>query len=188
MLNNFNEQEKHLKLVATMLQNLFPPIKLQTIKLADARRVILFHYNKETDRIEFRHYAVNVKLTGVSKSVKALIQSNIPDLNQYEDINQFILQNSMGTESDYEDAGESTITLADKYIGKGNEKSEERSIRLVELGPRLELSLVKIQTGLCDGDILYPSSSVSNSNKKHQIEHQENQKGVKKQKIKDNSN
>jgi ribosome biogenesis protein SSF1/2 len=62
---------------------------------------------------------------------------------------------SKASESDIEDAGDSTITLPDKYIGKGNQKSEERAIRLSELGPRLTLSLIKIQENLNEGDVLY---------------------------------
>ena len=33
------------------------------------------------------------------------------------------------------------------------------AIRLVELGPRLTLSLLKIEEGLCDGEVLYHSFS-----------------------------
>ena len=64
---------------------------------------------------------------------------------------------SMASESDVEDAGESTVTLADKYIGRGNRKSEERAIRLVELGPRMKLSVNKIQEGFNEGEVLYHS-------------------------------
>ena len=63
----------------------------------------------------------------------------------------------MASESDIEDAGESTITLPDKYIGRGNKKAEERAIRLLELGPRMKLSVTKIQEGLNEGEVLYHS-------------------------------
>jgi ribosome biogenesis protein SSF1/2 len=73
----------------------------------------------------------------------------------------------MASESDVEDAGESTVTLADKYIGRGNMKSEERAIRLAELGPRMKLSVTKIQEGLSEGEVLY-HSFVQKSNKEVQ--------------------
>ena len=62
------------------------------MKLAEARRVILFNLDPETQQIEFRHYSINVKLTGVSKSVKTIIQTDIPDLGLLEDISQYVLR------------------------------------------------------------------------------------------------
>ncbi|KAJ3057579.1 hypothetical protein HK097_000046 [Rhizophlyctis rosea] len=157
VLNNFNSDERHIKLVATVFQNLFPPIQVQTMKLADARRVILFNLNPETKEVEFRHYSITVKVTGVSKSVKHIIQTDIPDLNPYTDVSEYILREAYASESDIEDGPESTVTLSQKYIGKGNRQSEQRSIRLVELGPRIQMSLTKIQAGLCGGEVLYHS-------------------------------
>lgn len=69
----------------------------------------------------------------------------------------FVIRGAFASESDVEDAGESTVTLPQKYIGRGNRQAEQRAIRLVEMGPRLELSLLKIQAGLCDGEVLYHS-------------------------------
>jgi ribosome biogenesis protein SSF1/2 len=130
---------------------------LATVKLADCRRVILFDYNPDTQQIEFRHYSINVKLTGVSKSIKNLISANLNDLEKFDDVSEYVLKASLLSESDVEDAGESTVTLADKYIGKGNSKSEERAIRLAELGPRMVLSINKIVSGLMSEDVLYHS-------------------------------
>jgi ribosome biogenesis protein SSF1/2 len=62
------------------------------MKLADARRVVLFHLDPETQIIEFRHYSVGVKATGISKSVKTIIQTNIPDLNKFDDISDYVLK------------------------------------------------------------------------------------------------
>ncbi|KAJ3414526.1 hypothetical protein HDV05_006440 [Chytridiales sp. JEL 0842] len=145
VLNNFNDDSKHIKLMATMFQNLFPPINVQTMKLADARRVVLFHLDPETKVIEFRHYSVGVKVTGVSKSVKTIIQTNIPDLHKFDDISDYVLRGAYASESDVEDGPESTVVLGQKYVGRGNRSSEQRAIRLVELGPRMQLKLLKIQ-------------------------------------------
>ncbi|KND00441.1 uncharacterized protein SPPG_04760 [Spizellomyces punctatus DAOM BR117] len=157
VLNNFGGDAKHVKLMATMFQNLFPPIQVQTMKLADARRVILFNLNSETGEIEFRHYCIRVKVTGVSKSVKTIIQTDVPDLRRYDDISDYILRGAFASESDVEDNGEATVTLPQKYIGKGNRQAEQRAIRLVEMGPRMQMSLLKIQAGMCDGEVLYHS-------------------------------
>lgn len=39
---------------------------------------------------EFRHYDLSVKAVGISKSVKSIIGTKVPDLSQYEDISEFI--------------------------------------------------------------------------------------------------
>lgn len=61
------------------------------MKLSDCRRVVLFSYNKETKKIEFRHYLITVAPVGIAKSVKRIIRANIPDLSTLEDISQYVL-------------------------------------------------------------------------------------------------
>jgi len=67
VLNNFSEDDRKLKLTASMFQNMFPAINLKEVKLSDTRRVLLFNYDKETDRIDFRHYMIRVLPIGMSK-------------------------------------------------------------------------------------------------------------------------
>jgi len=67
VLNNFSEDDRKLKLTASMFQNMFPAINLKEVKLSDTRRVVLFNYDKETDRIDFRHYMIRVLPIGMSK-------------------------------------------------------------------------------------------------------------------------
>jgi ribosome biogenesis protein SSF1/2 len=63
---------------------------------------------------------------------------------------------AVATESDCEDeTKESTVTLGQNYVGRSNTESEQRAIKLIELGPRMELQLKKIQTGLGGGEVLY---------------------------------
>lgn len=123
--------------------------------LADARRVVLLNYNSETKHIDFRHYNVSVKPVGVSKSIKRVITTEVPDLQGFSDISEYVLRGAYASESDIEDGPESTVTLGQDYIGRNNRKQDQRAIKLVELGPRMELRLVKIQAGLCDGEVLY---------------------------------
>ncbi|KAF9366810.1 hypothetical protein BGX34_006079 [Mortierella sp. NVP85] len=154
VLNNFGDS-KELKLVSTVFQNMFPPINIQSMHLADARRVVLLNYNSETKHIDFRHYNVSVKPVGVSKSIKRVITTEVPDLQGFSDISEYVLRGAYASESDIEDGPESTVTLGQDYIGRNNRKQDQRAIKLVELGPRMELRLVKIQAGLCDGEVLY---------------------------------
>ena len=56
VLNGFNVPgKKHLALVKTVLQNMFPSIDVDTVNLAIVRRAVLISYDNETDKIEFRH-------------------------------------------------------------------------------------------------------------------------------------
>lgn len=47
------------------------------------------------------------------------------------------------------------VTLPDRYVGKGNAKSQQSAMKLTELGPRLTLELYKVENGVNEGDILY---------------------------------
>lgn len=56
VLSGFNHPDKkHLALVQTVIQNMFPSINVDTVKLSTIRRTVLVHYNAEEDLIEFRH-------------------------------------------------------------------------------------------------------------------------------------
>ncbi|KAG9062873.1 hypothetical protein KI688_005180 [Linnemannia hyalina] len=154
VLNNFGDSNE-MKLMSTIFQNMFPPINIQTMQLADARRVVLLNYNSETKHIDFRHYNVAVKPVGISKSIKRVITTGVPDLQGFEDISDYVLRGAFASESDVEDGPESTVTLGQDFVGRNNRRQDQRAIKLVELGPRMELKLVKIQAGMCDGEVLY---------------------------------
>ncbi|KAI8320738.1 Brix-domain-containing protein [Martensiomyces pterosporus] len=158
ILNNFagEDRGKEFKLMTAMLQNLFPAINPSTMLLADARRVVLFNYNEATGMVDFRHYAIVVKPVGITKGVKRVITAkNLPSLAGFDDISEYVLREAFASESDVEDGPENSVTLAQDYVGRGNKKNEQRAVRLMELGPRMELKLMKVQAGLCDGDVLY---------------------------------
>ena len=40
-------------------------------------------------------------------------------------------------------------------MGKGNAKSQQSSMKLSELGPRITMELYKVEKGLAEGDVLY---------------------------------
>ncbi|KAG0337837.1 hypothetical protein BG000_004891 [Podila horticola] len=154
VLNNFGDSNE-MKLMSTVFQNMFPPINIQTMQLADARRVVLLNYNSETKHIDFRHYNVSIKPVGISKSIKRVITTAVSDLKGFDDISDYVLRGAFASESDVEDGPDSTVTLGQDYVGRNNRKQDQRAIKLVELGPRMELKLVKIQAGMCDGEVLY---------------------------------
>ncbi|CAG8529128.1 15895_t:CDS:2, partial [Acaulospora colombiana] len=125
------------------------------MRLADARRVVLLNYNSDTKHIDFRHYSIGVKPVGISKSVRRVVTDHIPDLHNYEDISEYVLRERRVSDSEAESSAGETVTLAQDFIGRANKKFDQRAIKLSEIGPRMELQLVKIQNGLCDGEVLY---------------------------------
>jgi ribosome biogenesis protein SSF1/2 len=157
VLNNFGKTEdSHVKLMAVTLQHMFPSINIKSIRLGECRRVVLFNYLKESGLVEMRHYYIRAAPVGISRSVKKILQAKIPDLGNLSDISQFIEGQGMGAASDSEAEDESTrVILPDKFVGHGNSKSQQSSIKLSEVGPRLTLELFKVERGLCEGDVLY---------------------------------
>lgn len=91
VLNNFSQsEESQVKLMRVTFQHMFPTINVKTVKLSECRRVVLFNFNKEDGTVEMRHYAIRATPVGISRSVKKVLQSKIPDLGQLQDIAQFI--------------------------------------------------------------------------------------------------
>jgi ribosome biogenesis protein SSF1/2 len=154
ILNNFGSDENHIKLMAVTFQKMLPPINIHTTKLDDCKRVVLFHFDKETKRIAFRHYLITTTPVGLSKSVKRVLQFRVSNLDQYQDISEYILEGTGAAESDLEEGPESHVEVPNKVPKVGVQKTQS-AVRLQELGPRMELQLIKIEAGLCDGTVLF---------------------------------
>lgn len=94
ILDNFSEENQY-KLFKVTIQSLFQQINVHTIKIANCKRVALFHLDvtftinrqRENDLIELRHYLIRPTTVGINKSIKKIFQSNkLPDIGEYEDI------------------------------------------------------------------------------------------------------
>lgn len=164
-------------------QSLFPPLSPQTLTLSAARRVVLISYNADRGTVDFRHYVITVKPYGVSKRVRRVLEgthvskkttaTGLLDLGNEKDVADFLLrrkgESGPGNEGDgYESAASSAssaagddvdaaVSLADDYVGRGNKKGQRRAVRLDEIGPRMELRLVKITEGVPgkEGSVIY---------------------------------
>lgn len=117
ILNNFTGEGSHVKLMASVFQNMFPTINvtkvttfffhsgsrsifidfrfiiffgLMQVKLSEIRRCVILNYDPETQLVEFRHYAIKAVPVGLSRSVKKIVQSKVPNLSKYEDISEFL--------------------------------------------------------------------------------------------------
>lgn len=90
ILNNFTGEGRHLKLMATTFQNMYPTINLATVQLSTIKRCVLISYNPVTELIDVRHYAVTVAPIGLSRNVKKVVMGKIPNLGRCEDIADFL--------------------------------------------------------------------------------------------------
>ncbi|XP_051244076.1 suppressor of SWI4 1 homolog [Dicentrarchus labrax] len=158
ILNNFGTDGMHVKLMATMFQNMFPSINVHKVNLNNIKRCVLLNYNPATQEIEFRHYSLKVVPVGMSRGVKKLMQERFPNMSKFEDISELLMKGANLSESEAEQDGEHNITeLPQVYSGRGNMASQQSAVRLTEIGPRMTLQLLKIQEGMGEGNIIYHS-------------------------------
>jgi len=159
--------------VMKTFQSLFPPLSPGTISLSSARRVVLISYNPEKGTIDFRHYLISVKPYGVSRRVRKVLEggaassskkssSGFLDLGNEKDVADFLLRKrgepDPGGEGGYESAASDAssvagdegyaVSLASDYVGRNNKKGQKKAVKLDEIGPRMELRLIKITEGL----------------------------------------
>ena len=165
VMNNFTSPEDSdkskdinyvdpLKLCSTMVTNMFPTINVHEVNLNNVKRVVEFSVTEDREHIEVRHYGISVKPVGVSKKVKKLMGKSMPNLNNYDDVGDYLLGNASASESEAED-DTGKVELPQKMSGAGNMKNHQSAIRLTELGPRMTLELVKVQDGMCEGKVLF---------------------------------
>ncbi|KAG2428710.1 hypothetical protein HXX76_011414 [Chlamydomonas incerta] len=154
VMNGFSGNDT-LRLVTTLMQGVFPPINVQRTKLSACQRVVLLSRDKESGLIRLRHYGIAVAPSGLRKSVKGLLsRREVPDLSALRDVSEFVTKSGYGSESEGEDAETSRVTLA-QDMGRGNVATRQSRVRLHEIGPRLDLELVKVEEGLCEGAVLF---------------------------------
>jgi len=146
-----------LTLLTSTLQNLFPAVSAQTTPVSSIRRVLLCNRTpldneneEDTDVIDIRHFSISTKPVGQARTVRKTSRkaASLPNLRKYTDVADFVLNgNEHGSASEVEED--------DKVEVKKEGASQQRAIRLTEIGPRLRLELVKIEEGMCDGKVLY---------------------------------
>ncbi|KAL3085034.1 hypothetical protein niasHS_010103 [Heterodera schachtii] len=161
VMNGFSSEDssnKHLQLVQTVVQNMFPSIDVDRVKLASIRRTLLLNYDTEDGLIEFRQYSIKSVPAGVSRSTKKLMQSKVPDLSKYKDISDFMLKPEQLSDSEFE--GEQTeLELTQDIGGRGKKRGQQTKLRLMEIGPRMTLRLMKIEEGVNAGTALWTHPS-----------------------------
>ncbi|RDX79343.1 Peter Pan-like protein, partial [Mucuna pruriens] len=168
VLSGFVSGDLPLRLTTNMFQNIFPTIDVKTVKLSSCQRILLLNYNKDTKLIDFRHYSIRLQPVGVSRRIRKLVQSHqVPDLRNLQDVSDFVTKAGYGSESEGDEEA-ATVTLSSD-IGRVNRASTKSAVKLQEVGPRMTLQLVKIEKGLCSGEVLfseYGTSSYTLTSKK----------------------
>lgn len=154
VLHGFNKKGDSKKaqitqLTSDMLRGLFPPIDVPTFNQSHCRRAVLFsHEGGEQDTIQFRHFSIQRRTTGLQRGVTKLMNTGkIPSMGRYGDVADFVLGGGGATESEFE--GGEEVPNTDWY------KKGRVAIRLKECGPRLQLQLIKAQEGILLGNVLY---------------------------------
>jgi len=212
-MNNFSSAAdpsskvpKHLEsLTTTIFQSLFPPINPQTTPLKSIRRVLILNREQAGEEngsfvLNFRHYAITTKTTGISKPLKRLDaaekllnskktrKGGLPNLGRLQDISDFMIggEDGAGYVTDGATSGSEAETDAEVEVletaprkvlsakaraaaaaaaeqGEATDRQgradvdnvERRAVKLVELGPRMKLRLIKVEEGLCQGKIMW---------------------------------
>ncbi|AAZ10317.1 brix domain containing protein, putative [Trypanosoma equiperdum] len=153
VLNNFTHPDARLRpevpLLETTFKGMFPTVNIQLVKNTDIQRVCLFHYDHVEHVVEVRHYYINAKAVGVSKTVKKLLERRCPTkLGQLESIDEVLEREDVWSDTDGE--GEE-VPLAVPF----RKHREQCRIKLQEIGPRLTLQLVKVTNGFATGEVLF---------------------------------
>ncbi|CAO2824406.1 unnamed protein product [Amaranthus hypochondriacus] len=154
VLSGFGTGEEHLTLTTRMFQHMFPTIDVNTVKLSLCQRIVLMNYNKETKRIDFRHYSIRLQPVGVSRRIRKFVQNHqVPDLRNLQDVSDFVTRAGYGSESEADEEA-ATVNLTSD-LGRVNRASTKSAVKLQEIGPRMTLELIKIKEGLCTGQVLF---------------------------------
>lgn len=163
IMNGFNntkipeEYEAPMKIVSMMFQSFFPPVNLGEVQMKKFKRVVLINLNlnnKNVPELEFRHYDIDMYKYSVKKTISNLINDlgKTKDLSNFNNISDYILKHSgYSSCSDNEEEGQCEI------IDDKNKKNEKTQIKLKEIGPRLNLSIFKIQEGFFKGNVVFHS-------------------------------
>lgn len=177
---NQSEEANVEKVVVSLFQNVFPPLNPSKTQLNTIKRVFMVNKDSETGEISLRHYYVDIHEVDISKNLKHLynaknnLHKSIPNLHKKEDISSLVFDHDVGaytSESEVED--EAVVSMVEKQDVKvGSEQQQQqqqqeeqqpeeqqptrkKAVKLTELGPRINMKLVKIEEGICSGKVLH---------------------------------
>ncbi|CUM66700.1 uncharacterized protein PRCAT00004378001 [Priceomyces carsonii] len=205
-LSNLKDADNHEKLLVTVLQGLFPPIQPQKTQVNSIKRVLMLNKDSETGVIDLRHYAISTKLVEENRNIKKLVSSHhnlkksLPNMTNNKDVSELVLDPySVGgdtSESEVEDdavvevKGEDPSSIKKNTISKENvadTPTRKRAIKLVELGPRINMNLMKIEEGLTGSSkTLYHANIHKSKSEKEDLEKKHEEKKRRKEERRSN--
>jgi len=155
VLSGFSGLGNPFESLVEYFQHMVPAVDPSTVQLSACQRILLLKYDKEKEVIDFRHYSIKLQPVGVSRRIRKLMQSNqVPDLRDLKDVSDYVTKAGYGSESEADD--EAAMVSLPSDVDKLNQASRKSAVRLQEIGPRMTMRLVKVEAGLCSGDVLYP--------------------------------
>lgn len=162
ILNGFNstklspELEEPVKLVGNMFQSIFPPLNLNEIDVKLAKRIVLINLNTDNENpiFEIRHYDIDIEKISSKKTISNIINSKKTDFTGYNNIAEYILKQTGYTDNSDNEGDDNNVSL---ILNENKDKAEEKhnKIKLFEIGPRINLSLHKIEEGFFKGNVAY---------------------------------
>ncbi|KAL5219504.1 hypothetical protein ABZP36_020188 [Zizania latifolia] len=155
VLGGFVGVDEPFKSLVEFFRYIVPVVDPASVKLSTCQRILLLQFDKEKEIINFRHYSIMLQPVGVTCKIRKLMQNNqVPDLRDLKDVSDYVTKVGYGSESEPDDEA-ATVSLSSD-IDKLNRASRKSAVRLQEIGPRMTLHLVKVESGLCSGVVLYP--------------------------------
>lgn len=127
-----NMGDKEKRLLSVFIQNMFPPIHVPTMRVNDAKRVLLFHLESPSDVIHVRHYLVKTTHeNSTSSETIDLLKTRLAMKKQKKENN--------------------TIESVAEETNQEHQPSQ-KSVVVSEIGPRLSLQLTKVADGFMESD------------------------------------
>jgi ribosome biogenesis protein SSF1/2 len=139
---------------------MFPSLTVNNTSISSLRRVLLCNRTRITsetgdqiDVIDIRHFSISTKPVAVPRSVrKTSVTSNVVNLSKFDDVADFVMANGYESTSEIDEDERVSVTTPSRQEGL---ETQQRAIKLNEIGPRLRIELIKIEEGMCDGKVLY---------------------------------
>jgi ribosome biogenesis protein SSF1/2 len=153
VLNNFSHpdlsQRAEVPLLAATFKALFPTLNVQTVQSSEIQRVVLFHYDHVEHVVEVRHFYINARTVGVTKTVKKLLENRRPTkLGTLESIDDVLDREDAWSDTDGE--GEE-VPLVQPF----RQHRDQCRVKLQEIGPRMTLELEKVENGFAGGEVIF---------------------------------
>eukprot|EP00340_Litonotus_pictus_P006013 CAMPEP_0170535918 /NCGR_PEP_ID=MMETSP0209-20121228/101862_1 /TAXON_ID=665100 ORGANISM="Litonotus pictus, Strain P1" /NCGR_SAMPLE_ID=MMETSP0209 /ASSEMBLY_ACC=CAM_ASM_000301 /LENGTH=438 /DNA_ID=CAMNT_0010837231 /DNA_START=6 /DNA_END=1323 /DNA_ORIENTATION=- len=154
ILVNMKEVEAESRPLNSMFQSVFPPLNFAELEEKQVKKCILVNMKVSGSgepSFELRHYHIDVEKMASKKTISNVINMNKTDFSGYSNIAEYILKQTGYT--DNSDNEESNVNLS--LNEKGTTKENVHKVNLVEIGPRLDVKLHKIEEGFFKGNVAF---------------------------------